>query len=420
MPQTRSTISPLDPQSQLGFERQHAADELGTRVHLVMAAVALAASAGPTSPPEIAWALLAVYSLVRLHNTWRCFPALLRQPQILMLFAFAAWQYLSVLWSPDRSEGLDHAGAARFILIPLALWPVMDRSRALLFALAAGWVLGWLAQLGHATGLIAFDRAADRISGWWDPAVAGTMLMVPLGLALGAAGFGPGLAVRAAGALGLAASLVSILATGTRSAWIAAAGLIPLAAAAWFLRVRLAAPIKLAVALAVVLVTAGGAAALWQPISSRFDEAATALQRITEEGDYETSTGRRVLMYRIAADAFLDAPLLGHGSGSFAHYWETWNQQHERTGTVLAHAHCAPLHIAATTGLVGLALAAATVFFTLRSAARHARSGNAGPLLALLGILFISVFDAVHINAQTAMLLCALIALTSDRLPQQR
>jgi O-antigen ligase len=82
-----------------------------------------------------------------------------------------------------------------------------------------------------------------------------------------------------------------------------------------------------------------------------------------------------------------------------------------------AHAHNALLHIAATTGTVGVLLAIAIVLVSLRGAfSELGPSGSsgyaAGPGFALLGLLLVSAFDPVHLNAQTGALLGTLMAMS--------
>ena len=84
-----------------------------------------------------------------------------------------------------------------------------------------------------------------------------------------------------------------------------------------------------------------------------------------------------------------------------------------------AHAHCAPLHIAATLGLVGLALAGTAVLVVLTGAAGPApplgeRWGgwDGAPLFGLVGLLLAGLTDCIQINMQTAALLATFFALS--------
>jgi O-antigen ligase len=87
------------------------------------------------------------------------------------------------------------------------------------------------------------------------------------------------------------------------------------------------------------------------------------------------------------------------------------------TRRVIGQAHSTPLHLAATTGLIGVALAACVVIVGLRGAARPLTTASdwgsydAAPFFALLGMCLVSVFETLHVNAQTTAVMSFLIAL---------
>jgi O-antigen ligase len=87
------------------------------------------------------------------------------------------------------------------------------------------------------------------------------------------------------------------------------------------------------------------------------------------------------------------------------------------TVRIHAHAHNSLLHIGATTGTIGVLLALGILLMTLRGGfselGPQGLSGYAaGPAFALIGLLLVSAFDPVHLNAQTAALVATLMAMS--------
>ncbi|MEM1330471.1 MAG: O-antigen ligase family protein [Planctomycetota bacterium] len=422
----RADLVGLHASAQSAFDRQHTRDELGTKLHLLLGCLALLCAAGPNSVAELGLIPLVLYSFVRLNNTWRTFGGFFRQPAWWCILAWCLWQWVAVLWSEDTAEAIDQAGATRFALLPLMLWPVLDRRGPLLASLCAGFLIGHLAQLGHASGVewLTRDRLPGRNSGWWDPAVAGSLLMVPLGMHLASALHGAG-RWRLVGVCGVGITALALLATGTRGAWLASTALLPIALllAAWQVRPRRRL-LRPAIAL-VSAVLIGGTLALvvaGDGIRQRVEEGRAEVASALESQDYETSTGRRVLMYRVAWEAFIAHPIVGVGTGDYAAWGNEQMRAEDRGGArVLAHAHCGPLHLAATQGLIGLALAgvASWLVFTGATARPPSALGGyeRGPALALVGLLLVSAFDAIQVNAQTALMLGILAAFATTRLP---
>jgi O-antigen ligase len=309
----------------------------------------------------------------------------------------------------------------------LLLWPVIGWRNRFIAALAIGFLLGNLSQLAQifwgGQDWFPWVREPDRISGWWDPAVAGTILTAALGLHLPAAVMGTG-RIRIIGLTGTIITLAALIATGTRGGWIAAVVLVGCTmVVAMFVHQRRR---TLLVGLG-VLILAGIVAGLVLrgPIASRVSDARADLAAAID-GDYTTSTGARIAMAGWAVQAFAEHPIRGVGAGGY----QSWVEDHLQASgidpaerSIHAHAHDAILHIAATTGLVGLAFAAAIIICAFWNAFSHLSRATlgtyaAGPAFALLGLLFVSAFDVVHINAQSAAILGVLLALTPTFIPK--
>jgi O-antigen ligase len=444
----------LEPQLvQSDLTRPISHDRFGHRLHLALALLFCLLLPGPMSVAQFAGVPLIIFFALRTPNIWRTWGSFAVQPVFIAFVAFTAWQAISLAWSPNTDSGLRELSDRRWLWAMWVLWPIMMHRPALIAALAIGFLAGNIAQLLHEIGLranisaLVWPRLPHRNSGWWDPVVGGSVLVAALGLHLPAAVMGAGRA-RLLALLAAAITLLAIFATGTRGAWIAAAALVGIVVTVALTRgvmharrtklearsgLRAASP---ALVFAATLLVAGaiGWMAVGESVLSRISEARTEVAR-AQEGDYQTFTGGRMLMGSWAAEAFRQHPIGGVGAGGY----KSWtHQQLEARGEshlaplIHSHAHNTPLHIAATSGAVGLALALLTVALALRGGLRdlaRPRAGDpgdglgtysAGPAFALVGLLLVGMFDAVHLNAQTSALMTILMGLcliSRPRLP---
>jgi hypothetical protein len=421
------------------FAWQRRNDPLGLRFHVALAAGLALCLALPMTVLEVAGAPLLACFLVRWRWTWPMVNRLGQQLVPKLVMAWAVWMLLSMLWTPDRSQGWREVSGVRWAaLLPLA-WPALDRRRLLIGATAASFILFNAAQAMQAAGILrhpsplVFGPDPDRVSAWTQPVVAGSLLTAALGLHLPAALMG-GRArwERWAGLAGVAITGAAIAATGSRGAWLAAAVLVVIAVAAAVVRAmvaekgrgRLLAPAVAAAALA------GGAAVAWatmgDSIQRRFDAGVREVSAAIKSRDFSTDTGKRVEMSLLALEAFTENPLRGVGAGGY----RAWALEHLRRAgedpaghDVRAHAHSAPLHVAATLGLVGLAIGGLILLVPIvvemaRPVLVSERPGyDAGPGYALLGLALAGATDAIHINTQTSALLFWLVLLCMPRRP---
>lgn len=416
------------------FEHQGRIDPLGHEVHALLAALACLCLAGPTSAVELgAIPLLAAFT-IRIHRHWRTWPRLLLQPLMLVVLAWVLLGLASRLWT----EGSPHAwatefGVTRFGIVLLAMWPVADRRALLLGALAAGFALGQLSQLSHALGstghyhLPTWNRLPGRNSGWWDPVVGGSLLTAALGLHLPAALWGKR-HWRVLGIAGSGVTLLGILATGSRGAWLAAAALVGVALLVALLRIKPRARMLRAAGVLLAVLAVGGVIAwltIGDQLASRYRAGRDEITSAIEHKQFQTDTGARILMAWWACQALGEHPLTGVGLGGF----EAWSRAHvlklgidPATRNYHAHAHDALLEAGATLGVPGLILAVALIAIALTGAAKR-QDGDGppgyadGPLFALLGLLLVSPFDAIQVNSQTGALLMVLLLFAMQARP---
>lgn len=399
------------------FDLQRRSDPLGTRLHLALACIALVLAGFPTTFVDWAMLPLAACCLVRLITHFRVLGPLFWDPVARLTLALAAWAALSRFWTAGAAaDWLGDFQSFRFAPAIVLLYPVLDRRRTLILALALGLLCGQASQWVHFTGVrlhlpaLQWRRFDDRVSGWWDPVVAGSLLCAALGLALGAR------SERTPARLaGLALTLFSLVITGTRGAWIAAGALIGVAVA-----VVLAFPgarepgrapafrrsAALALALVPILIVA---AVLASPaLRHRLERGVHEARAAITAGNYDSDTGRRLAMWKEAAAEFAAHPLRGVGAGGFLPYARA-HAADPSLPLPHAHAHSLYFHTGATLGAVGLALLLALLVAAMRSARPH-DPWTLTP--ALLGLALAGLFDSILINQQTANLLFILLALS--------
>ncbi|MFZ2875381.1 MAG: O-antigen ligase family protein [Phycisphaerales bacterium] len=412
------------------FRRQSDRLPWGEAVHLLFAVLFCASVGLPMTAPEIGlWVLVPIWliGLVAVRGTQKY---VLLQPVTLLGLAFAAWTAIGLFWTPDRMRGLEQWGALRFGLAVLAMWPVLRWRGILIGAMAVGCLAGnmaqvvvWWAEHEGVDWLVPgfVDHGPGRVGGWWPPVYAGLVLVAALGLHLPAALMGRGWQ-RWAGLAGAAVSLAGIGVTGTRGAWIAAAGLIVLCAGVAILRARAWKPVIVGAVVALV-VGAGVWAGVGSALSARVSAVWTEASRALKQGDYNSDNGLRVLMAIWAVDGVGSDPVAGVGTGGYS----AWVAAHadRRDAAAFArfrasdHGHChnAILQAAATGGVVGalllLAWVGAGVYAGMRAGVGYAQ----GPAWALVGLLLMAPFDAWQVNGQSAAVLGVLLALCPGWLP---
>ena len=372
----------------------------------------------PTSLAEIALIPPALFFLPLANRSFPLWRQTVARPAFLALLAFYAWLALGLLWSPNRELGLEEVGTARFFLPAILLTPALRFTttgrRHVLIAFCIGFLVGNAVQLLNAWALhgngpeaFGFDRFPDRMSGWWDPAVAGTILTAAIGLHLPAALMGSG-KKRVAGIMGVFATAGGLAMTGSRGGWAASVLLVMGAGLFALVRAGVRGENRTGTALAFMSLISSFLVvgfALRGPIADRLDKAQSQVAAAME-GEVTSDAGARIAMKQDALAAFLEHPIAGVGTGGFSTYSE---RRHEGDEQPVAHdhAHDTLLHTAASNGLVGVTLLLTAFTLAMLDAVRHARTWgfgtyHAGPLFALAGLALTTPFDTLHVSASAA------------------
>lgn len=392
-------------------------------LHLLGALAWTVCVCGRTTYVEVGGALLWLMTLVRLPWVWRAVVMGLAHPLFLAIVVWTAWRAISLLWSPDVEAGVDRIDKIRFIWNIPFLLPLAPMVGTLVVGLVCGFFVYNLSQLSHGLSragmdwLPQWDRMPNRNAGWNEPVAGGTNLCAALGLHLAALLHGRrGWAVL--GGVGTVITLVALLATGTRGAWIAAAGLVALACIVGVRKIPWTARrVAVACVVGLVLIGAGGVVG-WKVAAPRATEAYQELEQVFEQQDFSSYTGTRLLLMWWAVQAFSDSPIGGTGEGGY----ETWVLENlarrgidpaDRTHTG-PHPHNTLLQPLANTGIVGLMLYVMVLLLMTRIAwtcRLHEHPYAAGVPWALLGLFAACMFEVMHMNTHVLAMWMLLMGL---------
>lgn len=347
-------------QAEAAFAAQRA-DERGLRVHLACGIVFCLTLSMPFPMPDIGLAVLLGAFVVRLPIERGVLRSLVGQLGFLLAAAWVLWLAIGAL--RGGADAMDELDEARWLLAIPALWPIIEHRRTLLAWWLAGFALGHATQavqlvdqslaLGINEALGLWDRQPDRISGWWPPVVAGSVLVGVLGARLT-------MLRRRIGFGSVAWALVTILGivlTGTRGGWLAMGVMLIAFGGVWLVSSAVPRRAREMAGLTLVVALIAGAAAL--ATSERAERGATEVRAAIAEADYDSDTGARLLMWRQAWRALAEHPIAGVGTGGFEAWAEADAQRLDPVPPmwrIHAHAHGVVPHVAATHGLIGLAV----------------------------------------------------------------
>ena len=367
-----STAARPAPDDALGMMlRARWRDPLGDKAHVALIAAMFFMLPLGTAPLSFMSAIAVGYSLLRLWATAPAVGYLIRLPIVWVFAALLAWTLLSLTWSPDRAQGWDEAAILRYqIPLLIALWPVIDRWRVFVWALACGAAVAALIQVGQWTMGESWpmffwwhnERIPGRFPGLVHPnstafvAVASIWLLVMLRPTAGRWRL-------AAGAL-IVAAMTGLALTGSRGGWIAAlcgaAAALPLMGRA----LRAATWRRRSAVLVALLAVAVGGVVLGPQIAGRVRSAITDLSAAIEQEDYSGDVAARWRQIEFSGDMISHHPLTGVGAGGYlvtarqyvaAHAAKERSQPGVRQTTgLLDHPHSALLYYVAVLGLPGL------------------------------------------------------------------
>jgi O-antigen ligase len=401
-----------------------ARDRHGDALHLGAALLFAFLASLDHAPNSVAFAILAGVATVRAA----VFPALatplLRWPPFWAGAAWGAWSIAGVAWAPAGADPAHHLAVLRVLLVPVLLWPAIRHRRALAIALVAGATVNAAAQLAQRAGLLAPSAHAPlRPSGIVAlPAVAsisggiGTLLAISL-------------LPRASRAMRAALALASLACAGGVALAASRGPALALVPALLLLAATLVATgharLRTVVAsAAVALVAAAGAAPFVAAEFARYLGDAF----VTHRPGGHSSIALRLFWWEEALDLWREAPVAGHGAGSF----ETLLAARPSTlgfarESGIPHAHVLQRHphnslvrALVETGLVGTALLGALAATVGAACLRRLRADAtaAGALAALAFVALAAMTECpecMTISASQAAIVAAIGALPSGR-----
>lgn len=436
--------------------RRH--DTVGHQIHTVMALLFFFTLPLATVPSGVTFAGLAAIAVFRIPHTRYCYPSILRMPIAWLIAAWIAYFAMSVLWSPDRVTGLKELGAARTLLVPIAVWPIIERLPWLLGAALAGVAGQNVVQILQLAGVVR--GVEGRAGGLIHPIQAGAWCLVAICFHINGA-LTTGGRLRWISLAGGILAGVGLVASGSRGPWLAAAIAVPALVA--LLAIRRPAARPAAAAVGAMLILAGLAAI--PVIKPRFDEMKSEVQRVIDAKDYWSSAGLRIGLADWALDIFSESPIVGAGAGGFRKRYKKLDEytdavaraehasfvervpgyeealadgadvtalRNYKRGRRLAdsriaymhrhHAHSTYLQVLATQGLLGAAIILAMLVVLLRSAWSQGRDHPYAEAMffGVLAWMIGAQFDSYHLNGHLLGLLALLIAATLPHRPAPR
>jgi hypothetical protein len=429
-------ISPADhrespPRSRAGSGRV-APTSIAARIHVALACAYLFLLPLLTAPKDAALALLCIVAIARLGTTWRSYAAVARAPIVWLLFAWLVWHGLSIAWSSDVEQGLDEWRTFRVVLVPLVLWPGLDRVTWLIAAFLAGVAAHNIVQgmqLSHLFGLEPDKNG--RLDGLIHAIQLGAMCASAMCWQLAAVlrGSGP---FRWLSLAGLLMALAGLIFTGSRGPWLAALVALPLTAI--MIVSRGPSGISRRVVLAIASLTLVGAVAAWivagPAVSQRISEAIDQSRAALSTGDFDSNVGLRLANWMWSIRFFRDHPVIGIGAGSFQ---DSVRQTPEYRKLVedepddaekfaRDHAHSTYLQILSGQGLIGALVLASLLLLAIHQAWRDPDDHvyAVASLGALVSWIIGGLTDCYHLNGHTFGLLAMILAVTLPRRPASR
>lgn len=374
---------------------------------------------------NIGLGLMALAAALQAQLWW---PRLRSDPYLWVALAFVAYAAIGAVWAAAALPGStrhQHGDVRELfnlciLTLPVAWWLRGDpaRARQVLLLAFAGLLVGISARLDW-NEFGRYVTGAQRLQPGISPnglgLYAATALLgfvvFSVSRVLGQATVNRRERLVLAGGLALAGvSVVLLMLSQSRSAWVAAAVVLPptlLIALLYALRARprpAARALLALIAIAVVGLGVVSGYAYRDTIQQRFHVVVEQVDASRGAGGHVTdeATYARLQLWELARDKWLERPVFGWGPGSARHLIR---QAPDPRVNVYKHFHNLYLHVLVTLGLAGAALATAAAALLACAAWRSLRSRRMPPEFGifLLGYLLLflvaSLFTLRHDDA---------------------
>lgn len=381
-------------------------DPVGDKVQSLFLALFLFMLPIDTVPASVAFIALVIHSILRTPSTWRCVIPLCRAKGYLVIFLWPLWLVISLLWSTNPTQGIDHAGALWALTILIICMPLLQHWRVVVAAFLAGVFFQNCAQLTQLIYGILTDVHDLRLGGFNKHYGISSLFMasasiIYLTLILFANKHKWYIYV------GLLFSLFGLLIAQGRGVWI---GFV-----CTLLYVFIYKIVKLgitlrgfvigAVFMAIASVFAG--VTVGPSILERVGDIPDSITRY-QNGDIKSGNEKRLHWWRFELEKAVASPtsfIIGQGLGS------TSSLVFPDKKLNTSHPHNMFVQTIYENGLIGLALLCITLLYPLRSIKTGSITSIAISGIALLWICS-ALFEGLQNSGLPLSLLCLLIVLT--------
>ena len=431
-------IPGLASQAQLAtLEWARTKDPMGHVAHRWIAAVCLGVQPVATSAAGIGQLILIVYAVLRLHATWRCYATLLRSRLWWIFLAWFLYAGLTLAWTSDIDQGMDSIRKGRFIFFALALWPILDKPRLLLFGIGMGILVQLVAQVLQFGGWVdwGYDPFPRRMNGGFSKHPGNTAIW---GLASCCLMFGLALiprTVRWHWWLLALFSMLCVFLSGSRSVYMGLGLALVMLMGLAVRQSRSQRQHMKSVVIGCVLLISGFVG-FFTLIPAGEDHGVVPMQRLVagwknvwsarDDGASTSSESLRIFWWRVGYEEWKNAPIFGHGNGSLEGefqksplFQKELKEASENENSVLItdNPHSSIAFVAVEQGLVGLVILA-TLFFILFTSSL-ARGGSKPELLGLsggvLGMTIYGLFNTIELSGFTISLMSTLVIFAIPR-----
>ena len=394
-------------------------EPVGDVVHLIIASLYMFSIPVNTIAASTGFGALLVYSLIRLHMTWKSLVNILINPIMLLSIVFVGWNALSLLWTDGLENGLEHLRSMRMFLAPLLLWPIIPHWKWLLLAIVAGVFFLNIFQLIDMLQLYLLTGSIQRTSGFMGghPPSAGlwctaSMLIIYYFLhSLRSWQF-------------CIATIAFLFATIGLIASSGRGNIIGLAFVAIFFAVlnisKLKEDKRYTLSFAVIMMAT--IATIWFTpastfLNARVNQAINGFQSFVNESDPRSSTGVRLTWWGSALRSAQLNPVSGLGLGGFAQwteeddglafYADQWPTFTKRTIKGTKHPHSMYMSTIAEGGLIGISMLLTLISCCVFYCWKYRDADRSGGIVCSLLMLWLiaGFFDSFHYSSQTLSLL---------------
>ena len=406
-------------------------DPIGDKIHTIFACAFFVTVPFNIPAASITFSVLVFYWLIRLPSTYRTLSLLTTNTIVIYLLLWFCWLSLSLLWSNNIDNGLDHLRSSRMMFLPILLWPIMHNWKKLVISALVGVAILNALQISDFLISVFQKKPIERTSGFigghppnaglwssfsfivlssWIFTIQNKRKAIFISLIL----------------LAVSALFGSVLAGG-RGNFVGLFVAVPVLVFC-ILKNSNTSPKKLVILLcgfAAIVSTVWLVPPARKLTQVRTEQALEGYKKYIEQDDPRTSTGIRLAWWSSSVRAFKNHPIRGVGLGGFPNwtvvddgldgYVKRWPGFSKRVLLEPSHPHSMYFSTLAEGGLVGIGILIA-VFICLCVASVYIGSSlSFGPIMLPLVLLWFIAgsFEIFQHHGQTLAMLGLLASIAS-------